>query len=112
VNTSPPFIRKRSNRFRLLEVPSEQDWGYLRWTVDEPRDLDLVREIFSELYAGYQAFSFLEVLQLMRRRPELLRINHDIPRNQGYQISLEKDAAWLHDRQKSAHAMRPVDELC
>jgi len=105
-----PFIRKRSDRFSLLEVPSEQDWGNFRWTVDEPRDLALVREIFCELYQGNQAFSFFDVLQLMRHRPELCRINHGIPRNQGYQISLEQDVAWLHDRQQSAEDLRPVND--
>ena len=88
-----PFIWKHPDRFRLLEIPSEQDWTDLRWTVDEPRDLDLVREIFCELYQGNHAFSFFEILQLMVRRPELRRINHGIQRNQGYQISLGKDVA-------------------
>jgi spore coat polysaccharide biosynthesis protein SpsF len=87
------FIRKHPDRFRMLEIPSEQDWTDVRWTVDEPRDLDLIQQIFCELYQGNQAFSFFEVLQLMVRRPELCQINHGIQRNQGYQTSLERDVA-------------------
>ena len=87
------FIRKHSDRFRMFEIPSEQNWTDVRWTVDEPRDLELMRNIFCELYQGDHAFSFFEVLQLMARRPELRQINHGIQRNQGYQISLERDVA-------------------
>jgi spore coat polysaccharide biosynthesis protein SpsF len=52
------------------------DYGILRWTVDTPEDLVLVREIVS--YFPDDTFTWQEVLHLVHRKPELSRINAQI----------------------------------
>ena len=52
------------------------DFGNLRWTVDTPEDLDLVRKIVS--YFPDDAFTWLEVLSLVQKKPKLTQINVQI----------------------------------
>ena len=81
-------IHRRPDRFRLLHVKGEADLSHLRWTVDEPRDLDLVRRIYGALYPVDPAFDTAAVLALLEREPELVTLNRDIVRNEGLAKSL------------------------
>jgi spore coat polysaccharide biosynthesis protein SpsF len=49
------------------------DYGHLRWTVDTPEDMQLVRLIAAEF--PDDAFTWREVLELVERRPALTQIN-------------------------------------
>ncbi len=64
----------------------------MRWTVDEARDLQFVREVYRHLDDGTgRIFGMNEVLSLLERHPELLEINQGIRRNEGYQKSRRED---------------------
>ena len=52
------------------------DYGDLRWTVDTPEDLELVRKIVS--YFPDDTFTWKDVLALVQEHPELSRINAQI----------------------------------
>jgi spore coat polysaccharide biosynthesis protein SpsF (cytidylyltransferase family) len=54
---------------------ADEDHGGERWTVDHPRDLELVREIVARVgrRAGYR-----EILAMLEREPELRAINADL----------------------------------
>ncbi len=74
-----PFFYEQPERFRILLVNYEVDYGKLRWTVDTPEDLQLLRQIFAYLAAGGRYdFSWLEVLDLFQRHPELSLINSQV----------------------------------
>ena len=62
------------SRFRVCRVDHIKDYGKLRWTVDTPPDLELVRLIFAR-FAGRIDFSWLEVLGLYENEPELAQVN-------------------------------------
>jgi len=49
------------------------DYGHLRWTVDTPEDLDLVRKIVS--YFPDDVFTWQDVLTLVQNKPELTQLN-------------------------------------
>lgn len=87
-----PYISKQPNMFRLLNVVNECDLSALRWTVDEPQDLDLVRRIYRHL-AAKPDFGMDDVLELLRYHPELKDVNAGFDRNEGYQKSVREDAA-------------------
>lgn len=74
------YIYDHPKRFRLLDVPSglDPDVATLRLTLDTPEDYQLIRTIFEELYPSHPEFGFNDVLELLRRRPELRRINERI----------------------------------
>jgi spore coat polysaccharide biosynthesis protein SpsF (cytidylyltransferase family) len=70
-----PYLYEHPERFRMIQVrSSDPSLGGLRWTVDEADDLAFVREVYARL-GGRDDFSWREVLNLVRREPELARIN-------------------------------------
>lgn len=69
-----PFLYEKEGRFRIFVLDHSPDYGALRWTVDTPEDLELIRRIFSR-FNGRDDFSWLEVLALFQREPELAQIN-------------------------------------
>jgi spore coat polysaccharide biosynthesis protein SpsF len=72
-----PYFYDHQERFRILLVDHEKDFGALRWTVDTPEDLELVRQIYARFH-GREDFSWLEVLNLFEREPELAQINAQV----------------------------------
>jgi spore coat polysaccharide biosynthesis protein SpsF len=86
------FVYARPERFRLGEVRNDTDLSALRWTVDEPRDFVFVSQVYERLYTVNPAFGMADVLALLAREPALGQLNRDIPRNEGYERSLRKDA--------------------
>ena len=88
-----PFIRT-SQRFRLRNVESELGASvrHLRWTVDEPRDLEFVRAVYAR-FKPNETFGWREVLSLLDRDPALAQLNSSLVRNEGYYRSLAQEAA-------------------
>jgi spore coat polysaccharide biosynthesis protein SpsF len=76
--------------FRVMHLHHVPDYGALRWTVDTAEDLELVRQIYSR-FPGRDDFSWVEVLEMFEREPELSRINADI-RHKNYRDVDERRA--------------------
>jgi spore coat polysaccharide biosynthesis protein SpsF len=74
-----PYLYDQKERFRVLLIHHSQDFGSLRWTVDEANDLELVRQIFAAfsggMHPGRNDFSWLEVLESFLAHPEWAQIN-------------------------------------
>jgi glutamate-1-semialdehyde aminotransferase/spore coat polysaccharide biosynthesis protein SpsF (cytidylyltransferase family) len=87
-----PYLRS-SGLFRISEVASGLPQAEIkgRWTVDEEKDLEFVREVYQALGGGTRLFSMREVLNLLALRPDLQRINGDLIRNEGYYLSLRRE---------------------
>ncbi|MSR86575.1 acylneuraminate cytidylyltransferase [Candidatus Peribacteria bacterium] len=71
------YIRNHPDVFRIGSVTQERDLSALRWTVDEPADLEFVRAVYKELGDGM--FGQREILDLLEQKPELSKINSHIP---------------------------------
>ena len=72
-----PFFYDQPERFNIRHVNFEADYGALRWTVDTPEDLELVRQIFAN-FPDQQDFSWLEALDFVQHNPDLSRINAQV----------------------------------
>jgi spore coat polysaccharide biosynthesis protein SpsF len=72
-----PFFYDQPQRFRILHVTHDPDYGSLRWTVDTEKDLELLRQIFAS-FTSRDDFTWLEVLELYERHPDLAQINSGI----------------------------------
>jgi spore coat polysaccharide biosynthesis protein SpsF len=72
-----PYLYENDDKFKILLVNHEPDYGYLRWTVDTPQDLDLLRLIYSR-FEGRDDFSWLEILDLLEAEPEIMDINANV----------------------------------
>lgn len=88
-----PFIEKtHPELFNLGGLEKFSNLSHLRWTLDEERDYELLKQIFDELYVPGRIFFTDDVLSLLDRRPELVKINSHITRNEGYLKSLEQES--------------------
>jgi spore coat polysaccharide biosynthesis protein SpsF len=72
-----PYLYETPGRFNIYQLNYKEDLGALRWTVDTPQDLELIRAIYDR-FDGRNDFSWLEVLDLYRREPELFKVNASI----------------------------------
>ncbi len=72
-----PYLYETAGQFNVLLVHHETDLGSLRWTVDTPEDLDLLRRIYAH-FGNRDDFSWLDVLNLWQKEPELFEINAGI----------------------------------
>ena len=66
-----PYIWKNLDLFRLRQVTQQTDLSDLRWTVDEPEDLEFVRKIYEYLYQPGHVFLMDDIVKLLQRHPEL-----------------------------------------
>lgn len=86
-----PYIRNHAELFNLGRIDCDQDLTGMRWTVDEPQDFELVRQMFERLYPSNADFSMQDILQLLAEKPEMTSINQGILRNEGFLKSLRED---------------------
>jgi len=90
------YIRNNINKFKTFNLENSKNLSDFRWTVDEPRDLQFIRKIYSQMRPEL-IFSMKDVLRIISKNPKITAINQGIIRNEGYLSSLEKD------RRKSKH---------
>jgi spore coat polysaccharide biosynthesis protein SpsF len=95
-----PYMSKHPEKFKLGEYVKFDDLGHHRWTVDEENDLQFIREIYLRLYEPGKIFLTGDILKLLEREPELLKINEGIIRNEGYIKSLKEDEEFLHSKER------------
>jgi glutamate-1-semialdehyde 2,1-aminomutase len=76
-----PYLRE-SGKFRTFNVQNADDFSALRWTVDEPGDLQVIRKVFERL-GGRTDFCWTEVIELWKHNPALFAVNRHINRNEG-----------------------------
>jgi spore coat polysaccharide biosynthesis protein SpsF (cytidylyltransferase family) len=93
-----PYIRKHRELFELRVVDHTPSLGGMRWTLDEPADLEFLTGVCEALGAGRETFSMRRVLAVLRANPSLQRINQGIRRNEGLQKSLAADQALQEDQ--------------
>ena len=60
--------------FRVAMLNHTTDFGDYRWTVDTPKDLEFMRQVYSR-FAGRDDFTWQEVLDLVHNEPEIMKIN-------------------------------------
>ncbi|QLE59138.1 cytidylyltransferase domain-containing protein [Nostoc sp. TCL26-01] len=91
-----PFIHSQPHRFHVGQYQNNVDLSYLRWTVDEPLDFELVSIIYEALYPVNPAFSTQEILEFLDKSSHLKTINTSYIRNEGWQKSLLADELFLN----------------
>jgi glutamate-1-semialdehyde 2,1-aminomutase len=76
-----PHIRE-TGHFRSECYLNPENLSELRWTVDDPEDLEVIANVFNH-FAPNIYFPWTDVLQLWRTQPELFSPNSKTSRNQG-----------------------------
>ena len=73
-----PYLYAEEGRFCVRILNHTEDRGSLRWTVDTAEDLELIRRIYLHFLPRID-FSWLEILDLFEREPELAQLNAGTP---------------------------------
>jgi len=90
-----PYISQHPELFAQLKVGQANDLSHLRWTVDNPEDLEFVTRVYAALYPVKPDFAMADVLRLIETNPDLSTFNSHLERNEGYSLSLARDAERL-----------------
>jgi spore coat polysaccharide biosynthesis protein SpsF (cytidylyltransferase family) len=87
------YIRNNSSckggkLFRSNNHGLEQNYNHVRLTVDEPQDLEVIRQIIKDLGfdKGWKTYA-----DHYLKTPQIKALNSKIPRNEGYQKSVNQD---------------------
>jgi len=86
-----PYIRKNPNLFKLYNVKNSEDLKDYRWTLDTKRDYEFIKIVYENLFSIDPFFGMKDILNLLKKKPEIMDINKDIIRNEGYLKSLRED---------------------
>lgn len=76
-----PYIRE-SEQFQKANLGHEEDCSDERWTVDEPEDFEVVKNVFEHFHPRLD-FGWLEIMTLRHSQPELFEANRHLIRNEG-----------------------------
>jgi glutamate-1-semialdehyde 2,1-aminomutase len=76
-----PYLRN-SDLFTKGNISNDHDFSFLRWTVDEANDFNVVKDIFDHFSPNIH-FSWKDVIQLYKKQPKLFSANSQIKRNEG-----------------------------
>ncbi|MFA5336868.1 MAG: glycosyltransferase family protein [Candidatus Omnitrophota bacterium] len=71
------FIHEHPELFKFYNVENNRDLSCWRLTVDEEKDLELVREIYKRLNSK-KIFFMKDILRLLDNEPSLMEINKEI----------------------------------
>ena len=85
------FIKNNPDNYKLGNLKQDTDFSDLRWTVDEKEDFILIKTIYECLYDEEKIFLMQDILDLLDKNPDLLKINDMYERNEGLMKSLNND---------------------
>lgn len=74
-HVTPYMYETTENKFFYKNTINYSEY---RWTLDTEEDFELIKAIYSELYKGVHDFYLNEVVNLIKKRPNLKKINSHI----------------------------------
>jgi len=91
-----PWIIKNSqinggSLFKARDYPCTKNLSDQRWTIDEASDYIFLKELTKVLPVSIINASYIDILNILEKYPEIKNINSNNIRNEGYQKSLVKD---------------------
>lgn len=85
------YIWTNPHLFRIATIENSENLSNIRLTVDNEEDFQLVSKLLQALYQEGEIFHLQDMMNYLRRNPELLELNKHIGRNEGYLKSLAED---------------------
>ena len=96
----PLYVINRPHEFKLRRLVIDSPINDLRFTVDEPMDLEVITKLLEELYQPGKTISLWDIEVYSFRHPEIVDLNKNITRNEGLLKSLKQDKNWEADKNK------------
>jgi spore coat polysaccharide biosynthesis protein SpsF len=69
------FLLEQRALFRIAQVRAGRDTSDMRWTVDTPEDLELVRALYAALDLGREIRPYEQLVEFLETRTDLAQIN-------------------------------------
>ena len=69
-----PYMYANAQKFKIASVENREDLSYMRWTIDEEKDIYFLKEVFK----NKNIFTFEEITEFLKNNPEITRINSEI----------------------------------
>lgn len=70
--------------FKISTISYPNDLSYLRWTIDEYNDLKMARRVYEELFNEKQVFLMDDILALIKKFPDIPKLNDNVNRSTMY----------------------------
>tara|TARA_B100000745_G_scaffold250077_1_gene172184 strand:- start:451 stop:1218 length:768 start_codon:yes stop_codon:yes gene_type:complete len=77
------YITKNPKIFKIFSYENQDDLSHHRWCIDEQKDLEFVRRIYS-IMKPKTNFPMSRIMEILSKNPELTKINSGIMRNEGH----------------------------
>ena len=68
------YIMENPGKFRIYNFRNSKDISYLRWTLDYPEDLNVIKKIFG-YFKKEEGFFMADILKLIKKNPGISKIN-------------------------------------
>lgn len=79
------YVYHHTDKFRIMNVLNERNLSYLRWTIDEEADIDMVRAIYKNRETGRTGILLMdEILEILKKNQDIGKINTNIKRSSMY----------------------------
>ncbi len=72
------ILYQHPETYKVVSVENSENLADLRWTLDEPADLKFIMEIYKRLYSPGHIFLMSDILNVIRKEPDLLKINNEV----------------------------------
>lgn len=73
-----PYILENPEKFKLINVSNNIDLSHLRWTLDTNEDFEFIKAVYQKIYPEKHIFFMDDILELLKREPELIDINKHV----------------------------------
>ena len=91
-----PFLHQNRALFNTLSYREERDYSHLRWTLDTSEDFVLITKIYNALYPLNSNFRMPEIIELLEKNPDWIKINADVKHVTGFWTKEEIKRMKLH----------------
>lgn len=62
----------------ILSIENEEDYSYMRWTLDTIEDFQMIQAVYKNFYKGIHDFYMKDVCSFLQSNPEIYQINYNI----------------------------------
>lgn len=80
-----PYIWRNNDIHKIGSLKSSKDYSYMRWTVDNQEDFDIIKNIYKALYPVKKDFNMDDIIDFFENNKELFKQNSHFIGDEGYE---------------------------
>lgn len=91
------YIWQNPKKFKIGKYNYKTNLSEYRLTIDYQEDFQVIEALIKNLYPKNSFFSMEDIVDFLKKHPEIEKINQYIQRNQGWQSAFIKDKNYVYD---------------